>query len=212
MAVGLHMQAVFQRTRVLGAEDVAVCTFDLFHDTATDFPVAEIVAVGDAFVTFWINIRNDFYTDNVLLRELRFYDDYNGDGSPGLVDVIRPVGLAGAAPGVMCPPQVAISVTEMLGPGSRRSWGRFYLPSPAVSVLADDGTLAAARVDQLANEVETLYDAWRAGDRRPVVWVSPGTGPPDAVTVQQIRVDEILDVQRRRRWESTQIRQTRTIE
>jgi hypothetical protein len=196
---------------VAGAEDVAVCTYDLWHTVASDWPSTDIDAVHTAYVAFWDFLKANVYTDNVKLKELRYYDDYNGDGSPGAADRVTSVNTAGFVTGNMCPPQVAISVTEILSPATetRRRWGRFYLPAPAVSLLAEDGTLGSGFVSAIADAVQTLYNAWTTATYFPIVWV----GRPEQLIAQvdQIRIDEILDVQRRRRYESTQIRQTRAI-
>jgi hypothetical protein len=237
---GTHMKAVYRRTRVAGAEDVAVTTHDFWKDSG-DSTDAECDTIATHFMTFWDTCCQTagfaMISNNVELYELRFYRGYDGDGSPGAVDYVKTyAGRDGEAPGSMTPPQVACTVTEITD--SRRHWGRFYIPgiSADSSVLADDGTLLTTKVTQVATVAETMYEAWGAmANHTPVVWgrrtasieyaaVAPprwrpswypsssvAVGEPTAFSVQAIRVDEILDIQRRRRWEATQTRVTRQL-
>jgi hypothetical protein len=135
----MHMKAVYTRGRITGLEDVAVTTHDFHAPNFDDFTDANLDAIGAAFTAYWDAI-NSFWSTLTTLLELRFYRGYNGDGSPGEVDHIVPVGDAGEGTTASCPPQVACSVTEILGAESRRHWGRFYLPAPTVSALALDGS------------------------------------------------------------------------
>jgi hypothetical protein len=106
----------------------------------------------------------------------------------------------------------------------RRHWGRFYVPGIATSKLQNDGTLLSATQTVVANATETFYEAINAmPDVQNTVWGRTGVALadilgegtdltiPHAWPVTSIRVDEILDVQRRRRWESVTNRITRVI-
>jgi hypothetical protein len=237
---GTHMKAIYRRTRTAGAEDVAVTTHDFYDDSGVSSD-AKCDQIAAAFVAFWDalcdSVTIGIISPQVQLSELRFYKGYDGDGSPGAVDyVLTYSGKAGEATGAMCPPQVACSVTEMVD--SRRHWGRFYIPgiSTNVNALALDGTLQPSAIAGVANRAETMYEAWGAiAGLSSVVWghitssisylaVAPPRWRPTwlvpeatataglgAFAVQSIRVDEILDIQRRRRWESTQVRETRQL-
>lgn len=228
------MKAVYTRTRTAGAEDVAVTTHDLWQDADT-WTDGQCDTVAAAFNTFWTTIKATMISTSCKLSELRFYKGYDGDGSPGAVDYIKTYSSAGTA-GISCPPQVACTVTELTD--SRRHWGRFYIPGISINLLDVDGSLTSSGVTAVANAAKTMYNAWGAmsGPVTPIVWsrsshpieyaaaaaprwrgsfVTGGAGhvwgPANAVSVQAIRVDEILDVQRPRRYESTQIRNTQQL-
>lgn len=211
MAVGLHMQAVYQRTRITGIEDVAVTTHDFWAPGAGDFTTAWMDAISTAFDVFIQGQHTGLnLAQQCRMTSCRFYDDYNGDGTPGEVDYIVTHTQTGGAT-QMLPPQVACSITELLGPDSRRHWGRFYLPGLSSNTLAADGSFVSGSVTAIADAAEVLYDAWTTADYHPIVWVAgtPGFNP---VQVVQIRVDSIPDIIRRRRYQDVNLRVTRNIE
>lgn len=209
------MQAVYNRTRLTGVEDVAVTTHDFYAPDAGDFTDAWMDAIAAQYGTFWQGLlTGSWLSSRCTLKELRFYDDYNGDGTPGTVDRVVPMTqTAGSLQ--MVPPQIACSITELLGPGSRRHWGRFYLPGMSQNALDADGAWAPTFVTAVANGADTLYDAWTTVDYYPGVWVGSGTlfptPPGDCAPVREIRVDNIPDVIRRRRYEAVTQRETRAI-
>lgn len=231
---GLHLKAIYQRNRVAGAEDVAVTTHDLYHDSA-EWSDAEMDAAMLALSNFWGAIMTQVIAPACKLMEIRAYAGYDGDGSPGQVDRIYQDQRAGSRAGAMCPPQVACTVTEITD--DRRHWGRFYIPGISSGVLAADGTLTLAAQGIIADAAEDLYVAWGSAPdaQTPVVWSRssrpvqylviapprwrpswmggdpPTWSPPEALSVQAVRVDEVLDVQRPRRYESTQSRLTRQL-
>jgi hypothetical protein len=231
------MKAIYTRARTGGAEDVACTTHDFWfegHD-ATD---AECDTLAATFVTWWDAIRvgvNRIIALNTGLTELRFYKGYDGDGTPGAVDYIKTYSAKVGGCSLMCPPQVACSITEMTD--VRKHWGRFYIPSIGTDVLTADGTMTTSYKTALADATEAMYESWGAlADCTPIVWGrrtaslsynaiatprwrptwfgAPSTaavGDAVAMAVQSIRVDEILDIQRRRRWESSLGKVTRQL-
>jgi hypothetical protein len=207
----MHMKAVYTRARVTGLEDVAITTHDFHAPNFDDFTDAQCAAIGDQYANFWNDIGT-LLTANISLLELRFYKGYNGDGSPGEVDFVQPKALAGLSANAALPPQVACSITEILGAESRRHWGRFYLPGLATHTLATDGSWLPAHVVTIADQAAILYNAWTTTEVQPIVWV--GRAPAGAsgfAAVTEIRVDNIPDVIRRRRFEDVSQRETRPI-
>lgn len=98
-------------------------------------------------------------------------------------------------------PQVACSVTEMTS--VRRRWGRFYLPWPGASrINGVSGRFAADFVDAIATNAATLYEPIE-GDWRPVVYGAPS---PHILDVESIRVDDVPDIIRSRRWRQSTYR------
>jgi hypothetical protein len=195
---------------VTGFDDVAVTTHDWFKDDPDgDYTVAEEDEVIAALDNFFGAI-SAFWANNVTLDFYKLYRGYNGDGSPGEVDRTVDRNIGGAGIGSMLPPQCAMSVTELVV--RRPSWGRFYIPGFAVSVVNDEGSWNTVVVDAVADAAEALYEATDFPNRRPVVWGktegAPGVTPYE---VQQIRVDDLVDIIRSRRWRSPTLRDTRTI-
>jgi hypothetical protein len=207
MGVGLHMQAQYLRSRITGVEDVAVTTHDFYAPDAGDFTTAWMDTIGSQFETFW---STGGFSVACRLHQIRFYDDYNGDGTPGEADYVKAYTTPGGSSGAMLPPQVACSVTELLGPDSRKHWGRFYVPGMSINALDNDGTFNATFVNQCAGAANVLYDAWTTADYTPIVWVAgtPGFNP---VPVKQVRVDNIPDIIRRRRYQSVSLRVTHDV-
>lgn len=216
------------------------CTTHDFWNTAGESTDAQCDTLAATFVTFWDAIRSPAASAiigaSVELTELRFYKGYDGDGTPGEVDYVKTYTGKPGTGAFTLPPQVSCSVTEMTD--SRRHWGRFYIPGISNALTASDGTLSVAGVTKIVDAAEAMYESWGAlSGHTPIVWgrkrasvsylamapprwrptwMSPGgttaeIGEPIALAVQSVRVDEILDIQRRRRWESTLGRQTRVL-
>jgi hypothetical protein len=215
------MKAVYARTRTGAGEDVAVTTHD-FYKTGSDFTGGEVTTIAGHWDTFWTAIKTVGISTNCTLTELRFYNGYNGDGTPGEADFIFARSAAGGASGAMLPPQVACSVTERTP--YRRHWGRYYLPGIAAAVLNNDGTLINSWKTTLIDQAKIFYDAINAmPDIQNTVWGRTGVilnsilgsttdlSIPHPWPVLYLRVDEILDVVRRRRYETVTSRLERTL-
>jgi hypothetical protein len=207
----MHMKAVYRRTPTIGIEDVATTSHDFWRDPDPD--VAYATTVGTAFSTFWQAIKTEI-PSQVVLQELRFYLGYDGDGSPGELDHLISVNDPGINASGMLPPQCACSVTEIVGPGQtgRKHWGRFYLPGGAKDATTAEGRWDTAFVNLIATAAETFYDGLRDGTNGPIVWSRVTTGGPQYALVDSVRVDDIVDIIRRRRWDAVQLRVTKPIE
>jgi hypothetical protein len=122
----------------------------------------------------------------------------------------------GQTTGAALPPQVAVSVTHKTA--TRPTWGRFYLPAMAVGVIASEGILDTTTTDLVASSTVTLFNAARAANLIPVVFTrargeytrKDGTVlPPKAASahsIEAVQVDNLFDVIRSRRWETTTYR------
>lgn len=192
-----------------------------------------------SLATFWGSIRS-LYQPVVRLDEYRWYRNDGGDrtwGEPARVQTIASPLAGSSTSSVMPPPQVACTVTELTD--SRRHWGRFYLPTPSVVALTGDGRLTAGAVATIAAAAQTLYNSWNTKGVRCIVagsvpldyvaavmpstsWIgeqferSIGRNATDqriavAYDVTKIRVDDVLDVQRRRRYGVAAVRDTRVV-
>ncbi len=190
-------------------EDRAMCTFDFFIPVLP-WPQASprnYEAAEDRFVTFWNTLRL-IYHPTTVFTELRWYredDDQPPWGEPARVTDFNVPGQGGGNP---LPPQVSISVTERTV--DRKRWGRFYLPAPSTDALVSTGRIGGLEVARVAGATETLYEQLiSAVGIYPIVRHS--SGPFLANYVLEVQVDDVFDVQRRRRWETTLLRDRRVL-
>lgn len=190
---------VFDRTAP-GAlsDDVAEMHFDFMNITGgapddtwttTDFTDMETV-IG----TWWASVKDRVHTD-VTLREIRWYRVGTGVTPPNPAERITPVGVAGTSTGQSLPPQVAISITFKTA--RRKQWGRTYLPSITTDALTTDGAISTTVVDDIAAATGALATTAAAGEF--YLGVTSNVAG-SFFAVEQIQVDDIFDVIRRRRW------------
>lgn len=114
------------------------------------------------------------------------------------VDVHTAGGTPGSGTGVL-PYQVAMSVTERTAfPGH---WGRFYLPGPAASTIDTYGRFTSTARTGVASAVETAFEGLATAGFHPVVPMTQHNKGPafGLLSVPAIAVDDIPDIQRRRR-------------
>lgn len=225
----------WSRTPTSGVvQDPDMCTFHFLNLTA-DVPddtwtTGDYTTVETAFDNFWSAVRVR-WSPEVKLSEYSWRADgpafspHGGGFSPTLR--LTPKSVAGSAStGDILPPQCAMTVTEVTSahytaygvgvPGSvpgtgrtqvRNRWGRFYLPTLMNSEIAD-GRFTTAACAAVANAVQTMYNACVAADLIPVMY-SPTTG--NCWSIEEIRVDDLVDVVRSRRYVTPLTRTPRAI-
>jgi hypothetical protein len=211
--VAVHLKLVFNRSTI-AAEDVAVCTFDL---EGPDVDATTADTIENSFENWWGLIRPGIAAQ-LSLSQFRFYNGYNGDGSPGQADQIITVNLPGLNTTGMLPPQCSCSVTEELYSGGtsaiveRRHWGRFYLPGIAKDQTGPDGRFIGPFVTGVADHTKALYDGLATLGWEPSIWIKPqGSASHVLAAVNGIRVDDIVDIIRRRRWDTFVVRELRDL-
>jgi hypothetical protein len=221
-----------QKDAALTNDDARVCTFHLLKVTGavpqSAWDAADFTAVKSAFSTAWLAI-SDRYSDAVVLDRMKFYKD-----GPQIEPPQSPVHDAdyaqpGTANAISCPPQVAVTVTEMAG--TKRHWGRFYLPSPAVvPSLTNEGRFTSTFTGDIADAFDTCYEACKAAGIYPVVYrpalpvrqtaeekrnnVTPGSLPARSASawdVEKIQIDDVPDVMRSRRYKFPTLKTQREI-
>lgn len=215
-------------------EDVRVITFHHIKlsggQPVLTWDAADFSALDTAYTTFWNNIKG-WYHSQMIWSRIAFYK-----AGPNIVPPQPPVYTAdksvpGTATAVTLPPQVAVSVTEIAG--QKRNWGRFYLPAPttvgpgAANALTNAGRPPGPVLSSWADQVDALYETALAANLphvvyRPLLAANRPTGSPptssnlperpaNAQTVDQIQIDDVYDVIRRRRWERPTVRVQRAI-
>ena len=102
---------------------------------------------------------------------------------------------AGTVATASCPQDIAIVCSLRTLNASRSGRGRFYLPAPAATTLATDGTLLTATRDDYVNSLLQAFTVAVGAGESPIVF-SRKTG--GEVIISQFGVGTVLDVQRRR--------------
>lgn len=207
MATDLIQAVITRAPTTIPAQDAAIMTWHLSKTTgAIDNTIrARIEGYLDTFIgavkVFWPT----YYT----LSQYRWYTLDSSGRTTGAPARVTPKAIAGTGTGstVDLPPQSAMTVTEKSV--SRRRWGRFYLPVPRMT-LTTSGRFSATQVDIVADAAEILYNAVRADAG--VVFFSTrprldGTREP----IDSLQIDDLVDIQRRRRWDTAAFRDQRTL-
>ena len=209
-------------------DDHALVTFHILNTTGglpdATWTTTDYTTCETRFDTFWGAIKDRYPPFGPTLAEYQWRPDgpaYKPFGSslqPTLRTTARSVVGTGTGE-AMLPPQAAITVTEVIpatftvedvegsGTQTRNRWGRFYLPAPGHSSLAD-GRISAATMGDIADAVQALYNGLITDGFIPVVY-SPTTG--HAWSVNEVHVDDVWDVIRSRRFRNTTARTPRTI-
>lgn len=173
--------------------------------------LADYDVVFNALGTFlfsWKPAMQTRYSFTQMLAYQRGFNDY-GNSKPfadsGPPKEIRPTTHTGTASGPQAP-QVASSVTEEIA--RRENWGRFYMPGLSSSALAASGRISSSVVSALSQATATFYETCMASEIYPVVPVTSVKKTPFRAlyTINQVRVDDVADVIRRRRFEQASFR------
>src|SRR6476660_7174678 len=194
----------WDRSLMLAGMDDAQSHFDFLSYTAgvpdDSWTAGYFTTLETANTTWWSSIRGSF--DNAMqLRDIKWYRHGPGINPPNPAErVVSPLMLGTSASSAL-PPQVASTITFRVAP--RRSWGRTYLPGLCTPALTSEGGLANATVDALANATDTLVHTANAADF-PLVVVSNHLNA--TLVVEAIEVDDVLDIQRKRRYKHYQYR------
>jgi len=207
MATYNLVHAVFDRSQLSPDEDDAIFTMHIRQVVAAAPDILPITDQGrDDFVqnfnTFWEAI-DQYVTQQIRLTQLRFYDVQSGPGidmgDPVRVVEYNNVGTGSSGP---LPPQVAVSVTFKTA--HRLRWGRFYLPGPTRAMCDNSGRLDPVAAQDIANAAAALANRGGTGAAL-TVFSRKHWNHED---VEQVQVDDIFDVIRRRRFSAPHVRKT----
>lgn len=176
------------------AEDVAVNTL---HCQVTDggWTTDDRDTFKSAWDTLYTALRPSISAD-VGLAEMRMYNVPVASGPLGdpVFVVAGTGGFGTGSAAAELPPQVAMSVTWITA--IRRRWGRIYLPGLVNSVLTH-GRFASSTLTTIGNAIDAFGTALRGSGQGIVVWHRASWTPQDVTT---FRIDDVPDVQRRRRF------------
>jgi hypothetical protein len=90
----------------------------------------------------------------------------------------------------------------------RKRWGRFYIPGFVVTDVSTSGRFAGSVITQIADAAQTMYNEMNGAGRG---FVSYRRADATFQLVSGIRVDDVPDVIRRRRFSTTLNRQLRPV-
>lgn len=185
--------------RTLGgvAQDPAVMHFSFLNLTAgtpdDTWTTADYTNL-ETPLKAWMNAMSTYMAVGYNFSEIRWYREGTGvvpPNPPERVTAVTPL-----IPGIVTTSnqiaQVACSITFRTG--SRRHWGRTYLPYSKVV----DNTLrpSASDVDNIAGAANTLVTSAAASDMHLVVVADSINS---SLNVESVEADNVLDVVRRRR-------------
>lgn len=209
----------------VASEDARVVTFHLAKisggTVSSDWLAADFTALDAAYTTWWGAIKA-LYPNELVWDRIKVYK-----AGPAIVPPQPPVydadkSVAGTdASNTPLPPQVAVSVTEIAG--TKRHWGRFYLPGGTGTSVSAYGRVIGTTQNTIADATDVLYTALKTAGLEPVVYRPPlperetksGATLParggSAWTVEKVQVDDVFDVIRRRRYKYPTLRVQRDI-
>lgn len=218
---GSMFQVSFARThQATVTEDLATCTFHLSMRPGTRGLYTELndqdaANVESDFYTAWWTamaprISNNWSVNSYHWRHFGadFPLDETGASKPGAIwRFAQASGVVGSSSGVRLPDQDAATVTYKTA--SRKHWGRNYIPGFTSLELGTFGHLSTTYVDLLANSTHAWFNAMGARARviDCVVWSPRYRG---ILGINDLTVDDVVDIQRRRRAKFATYRKTFT--
>lgn len=121
-------------------------------------------------------------------------------GPPEHMFTTQTNGLGGAPQA----PQVSVTTTEKTP--FPHHWGRNYWPTPSATLCSPSGRISVVNVDAIATGISNVYNGLMAAEFFPVVPVTQVQKQPwrGLLTVTSVQVDDVFDVQRRRRSHAAQ--------
>lgn len=166
-----------------------VSGFDDFWTTA------KYQACEAAFDTFW-GVYASKVASNWTLAEYRWYRVLPTEMETGPPLRVTSRNVAGTATTTEnMPPQVCVTAT--LKTALPKHWGRVYLPFSATNAGSAYGRLASGQTTAIGDAVRDFLVTCSAADAHPVVF---SRTLASALSIEAVQVDDLFDVQRRRRY------------
>lgn len=172
--------------------NMAVTTHDWEWISEDPITSSSYEAVEELYDDFFLAITN-YLATNTYIRGYRWSqwkDGFTGtDPSFRFASRSQARGTSGS----LLPPQVSCAVTEETD--IRRRWGRFYLPFIAATVN-DSGRFSTTMCDAVGAAAVTLLEGVESEWRH----VTVSSLEPHVLPTRFVRVDDVPDVIRSRRW------------
>jgi hypothetical protein len=206
---GSQVQIAFTRlpSGLATREDEAIISLHLTVEAVAGTPGVALTATQAAAAegvlnTWWTTVKAFTHT-HCTLKEYR-WRDFGGDFAAGKTGLSKPGpiwrvtanGNAGTASTQPLPEQSSSTVTFQTG--SRRHWGRVYMPGLTISALTGDGRIANTYRTGVGGAFQTLYNSLfgLSANTSIMIWSPKYRG---LMAVKEIAVDDVPDVIRRRR-------------
>ena len=200
--------AVFTRTTPAGTrEDVLTCTAALAKigggGVYSSLSGADM-ANAETDLNSWWTSQKGYTSNQCTLAEWRWHEVSAAIDKHGPAVRVTSVGVAGTLAASRMPDQVSATVTARTA--SRKHWGRVYLPMIGWgSTDTAYGRLSNASCDAIAGYWRTLALALDGRSIALGVWSPVGKA---FLTTDEIHVDNVYDVQRRRRAKQASYRKS----
>ena len=167
---------------------------------------ADIDLIGGAFDVFWNSLLKAYLGPDFYIEGLRIYALDQTGKSPTAPIIWTPNSVHPGTASAQQPPQLATVVTlqtaSRAGKRGVKGRGRFYLPQSMATSSWSHGKMNSASVNSDLTNVKTLVDTINGLSsnadvdlRCAVVHADHGT----AAIVNQLRLGDVIDTQRRRR-------------
>jgi hypothetical protein len=196
---------VIGRTTAHSGADVAECHFDFLNITSgapdDTWITSDFTTLEGYIDTFWTTVKQ-YVSPGYQLQEYRWYRVGAGvvKPNPAVRVLTKTVPVVGTGTSNLLPPQVACSLTFRTA--VRRSWGRTYLPLTGVALAAGE-VFGTSLVSTVAGAANTLLTSAAGSD---FVQVVTSLHLNAALAVEQVEVDNVPDIIRRRRWKQQSAR------
>lgn len=185
--------------------DTLMSSFALFKISGTDpepsWDTSDYTNAETIIETWWAATKG-LFPSVLKFEEVRWYQEGPAITPPN--PAVRVTSIASSATGSLpgLPPQVSSTVT--LQTASRKYWGRMYMPafrsSALSSISADDGRWDHSYVDELCSNTASMFNDLGGIGLIPAVYSRAGKA---FLSVVGFEVDDVPDIQRRRRFAST---------
>jgi hypothetical protein len=207
--VWMHIQAIGSPIASADPADKFVTTFDVVNitngaidSTWNDDDLNTVAGQLQGLLGSWANphMSNDCHWTELRFYRRAFNPLANSQpfafSGPPVKTYLQTV--AGIGTGYQAP-QVAMTSTERTA--YPRHWGRNYWPRPASNQAISGGFIQSAQVDTFISSLQSVYATLMGAEFFPVVPVTQIQGGParGLLTVHELQVDNLFDVQRRRR-------------
>lgn len=212
---GRKISLVFDRPAEsnLSTRDTVITSFALFKISATepdpDWDTGDYTDAETIIETWWGASKGMFASD-LKFEEIRWYQEGPAVTPPNPAVRITSVAVSATGSGPALPPQTSTTVT--LQTPMRKYWGRMYLPAPRTSALDDTSTVWGrwdhSFVDEWCTNTQDMFNDLGAIGLIPAVYSRAGQA---FMAVTGLEVDDVPDIQRRRRFATTGYRKQVTL-
>lgn len=200
------VQTIHSRSGGVGvSDDVEVTTTHWRWDGAGDPDGSDFETVMDRMDGFWTAIAG-LRHPSIRVSAYRWYPAVTGGGGPGPAIYVKDVNIPGTGSGNLLPPQISTTLTQITD--VRRRWGRFYIGGLIADYNTANGRFDGGAMTVIADEAQEAFLNTALNWRLQVF----GDPSPNSLPVREIRVDDVWDVIRSRRYDVTLLRETRSLD